>query len=107
MSKSKQTKYQLRQAPRRPGRSLDLKPLDFEHRFIDDHLRTATGGKLKTNSLMSKSSQTKYQPKQAPRRPARSLDLKPLDFEHRFIDDLKGSRGLDSCRLTHYAFTNS
>src|SRR5260370_29430865 len=36
MSKSKQTKYQLRQAPRRPGRTLDLKPLDFEHRFIDD-----------------------------------------------------------------------
>jgi hypothetical protein len=36
---------------------------------------------------MSKSSQTKYQPKQAPRRPGRSLDLKPLDFERRFIDD--------------------
>ncbi|HMG74785.1 MAG TPA: hypothetical protein VK582_14890, partial [Pyrinomonadaceae bacterium] len=43
--------------------------------------------KLKTNSLMSKSIQTKYQPSQAPRRPGRSLDLKPLDFERRFIDD--------------------
>src|SRR5436309_3322267 len=49
MSKSSQTKYQPKQAPRRPGRSLDLKPLDFEHRFIDesmkiDHIGVATRG---------------------------------------------------------------
>src|SRR5258706_14874194 len=37
---------------------------------------------------MSKSKQPNHEPKQAPRRPARTLVLKPLDFERRFIDDL-------------------
>src|SRR6266478_9956082 len=38
---------------------------------------------------MSKSKQTNRHPMQALRRPPRSLDPKPLDFVHRFIDDLK------------------
>src|SRR5207237_520104 len=41
----------------------------------------------KTNNLMSKSKQTNHQPP-ALRRRARSLALKPLDFDRRFIDVL-------------------
>jgi len=40
MSKSNQLNLSSTQAPRRHSRTLDLKPLDFERRFIDDLIAT-------------------------------------------------------------------
>jgi hypothetical protein len=56
-------------------------------RYATEHLRTANGGKLKLNSLMSKS-KTANRATQALRRHGQSVLKKSLDREHRFIDEL-------------------
>ncbi len=47
---------------------------------------------------MSKSNLTNHQATQALGRRARSLDLKPLDFGCRFIDDLIGTMACNALR---------
>ena len=62
--------------------------------YSPDQLRTANHGKLKTNSLVSKSKQTKPATAGATASQSKSV-LKTLDFDRRFIDVLVSLAALE------------